>query len=257
MLNLAISPCPNDIFCYSSLINQEIEHPYQISVMELSELNRFATLNMFAFSKMSAWQFIQLPESYTLTQVGSSHASKGGPYLVYNSKASTPCIGLKFEVAVPSLESTAAAVVQKYFPSAKLTAYPLADIPIRLQKQQSAYAIIINEAIHDLDFCFGFKSLSLSKLWFEKTSFSLPLGLVAAKKSLTKTQISTFESTVQRSISWSQRYPEKALSICREYSHSDSDLSNLTHIKNYTESAYYNSDLPYNINHFKHFFQSI
>ena len=89
-LNIAISPCPNDIFIFAGLLLNKIAHSFELSwsIKSLHDLNQLARTNTTDIVKISMASYKSLQPYYRLLSVGAAFAQDKGPTFRARARAS-------------------------------------------------------------------------------------------------------------------------------------------------------------------------
>jgi len=173
-LKIAITPCPNDTFAFHSLIQKG-----DISLYDLETLNTIArTSRRFDITKLSTACLSFVLDEYIALPVGATFAEKGGPKLIAKGEEF-----LREPLAIPGKNSSA------YLAFCLL--YGVPEAPIEMGYRQILSAVEHGECyggivIHEDRFlCDGCKiTIDLGTLYKSRFGHMLPLGVIAAKRSL-------------------------------------------------------------------------
>ena len=115
--SLHISPCPNDTFAFDALINHRFEHDFEFDVEyhDIEELNEGVLRGEPDISKISYAVYPLVKERYALLDSGSALGRGNGQLLVRRKGENAPIR----TVASPGLNTTANALLRRYFPEIK------------------------------------------------------------------------------------------------------------------------------------------
>ncbi|MDD9950901.1 MAG: hypothetical protein OXT67_04975 [Zetaproteobacteria bacterium] len=253
MLKVAISLCPNDIYCFAGILLDEISHPYTLKVLELGQLNQLLPQQSFDFIKVSASSYLLHQKDYLATSVGASLATGKGPQLVSALHTSAPEKSKQATCVVPSLASTSAQLIRYFYPKCQLYEEPLLELTQKVALKHYDYGVIVNET-QEGSLPRGLQTiLDLSHLWHTQTGVPLPLGIIAASRRLeAPRQVKEFEKTVQNSILWAQNHHSEALALTCEYSVSHDTQANEAHIQKFCTHAFKRKDISHLLNVFEH-----
>ena len=113
-LSLHISPCPNDTFAFDAIINRRIDHDFDLAVEyhDIEVLNEGVLRGEPDISKISYAVYPLVAEKYALLDSGSA-LGRGNGQLLVRRKGET---GKIRTVASPGLNTTANALLRRYFP---------------------------------------------------------------------------------------------------------------------------------------------
>ena len=173
-MKIAITPCPNDRIAFHFLDQKE-----QISLYEIETLNTIArTSQRFDITKLSTACLAHVLDEYIALPVGAAFAEKGGPKLIAKGEEF-----LCNPIAIPGKNSSA------YLAFCLLYGVPKAPVEMEYKKILPAIesgecysGIVIHE---DRFFCDGYENvIDLGRLYKSRFGHMLPLGVIAAKRSL-------------------------------------------------------------------------
>ena len=113
-ISLHISPCPNDTFAFDAIINNRIEHDFDLAVEyhDIEELNEGVLRGEPDISKISYAVYPLVADKYRLLDSGSA-LGRGNGQLLVRRKGET---GKIRTVASPGKNTTANALLVRYFP---------------------------------------------------------------------------------------------------------------------------------------------
>lgn len=205
-IDFGYSPCPNDTFMFWAWANERInsEIKLQPRLKDIQELNQLALSDSpLPLTKLSASAYLnpRIKEQYQLLKVGAALGRGCGP-LVISAKPWSVAKACPLVLAVPGFDTTA---------------YRLAHSALQnnvkkwveLRYDQIMPAILAGEIdagviIHESRFAYqklGLKlALDLGKWWEDLTKLPLPLGVMAAHKSLGQSTLAIVEETLRKSI---------------------------------------------------------
>ena len=183
-LKLHISPCPNDTFMFDALVNGRIDTGslrFEVEYHDIEELNRGAGLGRADISKISCAVLPAIAEHYVLLDSGAALGRGNGPLLVRRAGDTRPIR----RVAVPGLHTTANALMGKLFPEIEeRTPLLFSRIAAAVERGDFDAGVLIHEG----RFVYRERELELvadlGQLWEQRTALPLPLGGIAARRSL-------------------------------------------------------------------------
>jgi len=209
MVECAFSPCPNDTFIFDAWVHGKIESDIAITAQlhDIAVLNAQALLGRYPITKVSAYCLGKITKDYVMLRTGAAIGRGGGPKLV--ALTSRPIHDLI--LAIPGVNTTAHFLSQILLDQPKeLLFLPYHDIVPAILSGQCDAGVII----HETRFSFaqhGLQQLAdLGTLFEERFHCPLPLGVIAAKRSLGKTVLTSIEATIQRSIAFAKTYPQSS-----------------------------------------------
>ena len=198
-LSLHISPCPNDTFAFDALVNGRIEHDFDLAVEyhDIEELNEGVLRGEPDISKISYAVYPLVAEQYALLDSGSA-LGRGNGQLLVRRKGET---GRIRTVASPGLNTTANALLHRYFPEVEEVHQMLfSEIAEAVERGDTDAGVLIHEG----RFVYERRNLELvadlGKLWEAETNLPLPLGAIIIKRELGEELISKFDKLLSNSV---------------------------------------------------------
>jgi 1,4-dihydroxy-6-naphthoate synthase len=186
-LNLAISPCPNDIAIFGAWIlgllpGGGLRSSFVYSDVE--ELNRAAEQCRYDVIKLSAVQALKLKDRWSILPSGGAFGLGDGPKLVALTGEQEP-----ERVAVPGVNTTAWHLLRA------AAGWAIEPVPMRYDRIISAVSrreVDAGLLIHESALVYGQYGLELvldlGKWWQWRTGgLPLPLGVIAARRTLDRT----------------------------------------------------------------------
>ena len=175
------------------------------------------TLNNLAFNgaldvtKLSFHALGHVLDKYVLLKSGSALGRGCGPLLVTKTNNASTISPADMQIAVPGKYTTAALLLRMCFPQCR---------NIKIMRFDSIMPAIVNGdvdagvIIHESRFTYKQYGLSLIQdlgAWWEDVSgCPIPLGGIAAKRSLGKEQIAKIDSVIAKSVQWAFRHPRES-----------------------------------------------
>ena len=173
MLSLAISPCPNDTFVFSSMV-----HNYALTVDDIESLNRRAEHAEFDITKISVATYPRIQEHYSMLAAGGTAGFGVGPVVVSRGRRK---VGGR--VAIPGRRTTAALLLRLLG--------EFDTVPMRFDRIQTAVAtgeVDCGVLIHEARFTYGaaglVKLVDLGEVWWAHTGGPVPLGAIVIRREL-------------------------------------------------------------------------
>ena len=186
-LSLHISPCPNDTFAFDAIINRRIEHDFDLKVeyKDIEELNEGVLKGIPDISKISYSVYPKIAEEYLLLDSGSALGRGNGQLLVRRKGES----GNIRTVATPGLNTTANALLMRYFPDVEVVPMLFSTIAEAVERGVTDAGVLIHEG----RFVYEKRNLELvadlGKLWEGETNLPLPLGAIIVKREIDENTI--------------------------------------------------------------------
>ena len=205
-LSLHISPCPNDTFAFDALINGRIDHDFDLAVEyhDIEVLNEGVLRGEPDISKISYAVYPLVKERYALLDSGSA-LGRGNGQLLVRRKGET---GKIRTVASPGLNTTANALLRRYFPEVEEVHQMLfSEIAAAVERGDVDAGVLIHEG----RFVYERRNLELvadlGKLWESETNLPLPLGAIIVKRELGEEVISKFDKLLADSVRYAFANP--------------------------------------------------
>ncbi len=210
-LKLGFSPCPNDTFIFDALVNHKIDLgdlDFDVVLEDVETLNQWAAAGKLDITKLSFPALFNNSAQYLMLQPGAALGLGVGPLLIAKSLAQVPDME-HCSIAIPGETTTAAFLLQFAFPSvSNVKPYLFSEIENAVLNGETDLGVII----HENRFTYAqkglLKVLDLGAYWEEKTGLPLPLGCIAARRSLAEETRLQVEELIRKSISHAfQNYP--------------------------------------------------
>lgn len=205
-LTLGFSPCPNDTFIFDALVNSKIDTggiEFDVVLEDVETLNEWALMGKLDITKLSFPAFFQSLDKYILLNSGSALGKGVGPLLISNKESiiNNPA---EHSIAIPGLNTTANMLLGFAFPDAmNKTPMLFSEIEDAVLNSKTDLGVII----HENRFTYLQKGLhkvvDLGEYWEEKMNAPIPLGGIAAKKSIDKLICLQINVLIKKSIEYS------------------------------------------------------
>lgn len=213
---LHISPCPNDTFAFDALINGRIAHDFDLAVEyhDIEVLNKGVLRGEPDISKISYSVYPQIADRYVLLDSGSALGRGNGQLLVRRAGERSPIR----RVASPGLNTTANALLVRYFPNVEAVEPMLfSEIAEAVERGEVDAGVLIHEG----RFVYERRQLELvadlGQLWEQETGMPLPLGAIVAKRELGSGQIAAFEQLLAESVRYAMAHPAASREFVKEH----------------------------------------
>lgn len=213
---LHISPCPNDTFAFDALINGRIAHDFDLAVEyhDIEVLNKGVLRGEPDISKISYSVYPQIADRYVLLDSGSALGRGNGQLLVRRAGERSPIR----RVASPGLNTTANALLVRYFPNVEHVEPMLfSEIAEAVERGEVDAGVLIHEG----RFVYERRQLELvadlGQLWEQETGMPLPLGAIVAKRELGSEQIAAFEQLLAESVGYAMAHPAASREFVKEH----------------------------------------
>lgn len=202
---MAISPCPNDTFIFDALINSKIDtegFEFETVLDDIQRLNELARRKEMDLIKVSAGVIPFIWEDYFILPSGGAIGYGVGPLLITRPERKlTEPSGNNTTIALPGFNTTAHFLFSMAYPSAVNKKFiSFADIEEEVGNGLADYGVII----HENRFTYQQKGLHLVKdlgtYWQEQTGSPIPLGVIAAKRTLPLNILHTLNRLIRKSL---------------------------------------------------------
>lgn len=232
-LTLGYSPCPNDTFIFCGLTQGNIPLRHirfaQPVLEDVETLNSWAMQGRLDVTKLSCHALGHALDRYTLLDSGAALGRGCGPLLVTARADSGPASS--WTVAIPGQLTTAALLLRLFL------GQPCRTIVMRFDRIMDA--VLAGEAdaglvIHESRFTYQARGLrcvqDLGAWWEEETGLPIPLGCIAARRSLLPELRTGIEKAIAASIRWAQAHPADCLGYIRQHAQELDEAVTAAHI---------------------------
>lgn len=244
-LTFGYSPCPNDTFMFNALACGEVTvSDYRLKTV----LHDVETLNDLAFSaklditKLSFYAWLNVKRRYRLMNSGAAMGFGCGPVLIarpgYDRSNLEDC-----RIVLPGRWTTAHLLFRLWAPKAHQRSFvPYDRIFERLRSGEADLGVIIHESRFTFESEGFVPVVDLGEWWEKKTGLPIPLGGIAARKSLGDSVIEQIDQAIHRSIDQANANPEKTMPYIRQHAQEMNEKVLLSHIHTFVND--FSLDLP-------------
>lgn len=235
-LSLAYSPCPNDTYIFYALAHGKIRMEnleFDIRLNDVEVLNQAAKAGAADISKLSFAALGHLLDAYGLLRTGAALGRGCGPLVVGRPGADLRQLS-EAAVAVPGLWTTAHLLLGLFCPTRPRT------LPMRFDRIMPTVAegsvdfgVIIHEGRFTYEEYGLVNLLDLGAWWESETGLPIPLGGIAARRSLPPEVIQKTETGIRESILYARSHPEETRAYVRAHAQELSDRVKDQHIRLY------------------------
>jgi 1,4-dihydroxy-6-naphthoate synthase len=210
-LTLGFSPCPNDTFIFDALVNKKIDIEgldFDVVLEDVETLNEWATQARLDVTKLSFPALFNNEQVYNILSAGAALGKGVGPILIAKTMISVPDIQHS-RIAIPGENTTANFLLGYALPQAQNKIPMLfSDIENAVLNDSVDLGVIIHENRFTYEQKGLLKVLDLGEFWEQKTGLPIPLGCIAAKKSLGKDLQMQINSLIKKSLEYGfEKYP--------------------------------------------------
>lgn len=220
-LSLGYSPCPNDTFIFYGLVHGLIDTDLQFMEPQLEDvetLNSWAMNSKLDVTKLSFHALGHILDDYCVLSAGSALGRGCGPLLVA-AKEIDITTQKNIKIAIPGRYTTAALLFRMFAPQC------VNIVEMRFEKIMESIAkgeVDAGVIIHESRFTYQNDSLiclqDLGQWWEETSGQPIPLGCIAAKRSLGEEKIKKIDNAIRTSLDFAYQNPEDCLPYIRKYS---------------------------------------
>lgn len=226
-LTCAYSTCPNDTFIFCQLAQ---DSDIEVHLHDVETLNRMAFAERFDVTKLSFHAWLLLQDRYQLLNVGAALGRGCGPLVITQDKP----LSEASVVAVPGEYTTAHLLLRLWNQTLTNRIFmPFDQIMDAVASGEADAGVIIHEG----RFVFekrGFQCVEdLGDWWERETDLPIPLGCIAAKKSLGADRIAAFEQRLAESIQAAFDDPDSTTEYVKTHAQELADDVTREHIKTY------------------------
>ena len=211
-ITIGFSPCPNDTFIFDALVHNDIDTEgleFDPVLADVETLNGWAAEGKLDVSKLSFPALFQQTNQYVILTAGSALGKGVGPLLIAKNPAAVPSMA-HATIAIPGENTTANFLLSYAFPdAANRRVYLFSEIEAAVSNGEVDLGVII----HENRFTYHQKGLAkicdLGEVWEEKEKAPIPLGCIAAKRSLPTAVVEKIDRLIRNSLVHSfSSYPQ-------------------------------------------------
>ncbi len=236
VLSLGHSPCPNDTFLFYPLVHNRVntgELRFHVRLEDVETLNQLTLESALDVCKVSWHAFAHLRDRYLMLRAGGAMGRGCGPLVVSRDRLEpTDLRGRK--VAVPGLHTTAMLLLRIFDPRiTDIVCLPFQEIMNAVERRMVDAGVIIHESRFTYQTRGLHKALDLGEWWEQKTGLPLPLGGIAARRSLGPKVLATVNGVVRAGVEYARCHPEESAGYVRVHSREMNDEVCAAHIDLY------------------------
>lgn len=210
-LSLGFSPCPNDTYIFHGLVHGKVPLT-QVAfadplLADVETLNGWALHGELDVTKLSFHALGHVLDRYSLLQAGAALGRGCGPLLVTGT-GDKPAAIADWKIAIPGTYTTAALLLRLYQPACRHLVVMRFD---RIMEALVSGAVDGGVIIHESRFTYrqlGLRCVQdLGEWWEEATGLPIPLGCIAARKTLAPALHEEIDAAIAASIRWADTHP--------------------------------------------------
>jgi 1,4-dihydroxy-6-naphthoate synthase len=221
MLTLGFSPCPNDTYIFNGLVHKKIplnRVTFADPLLEdVETLNAWALQGQLDVTKLSFHALGHVLDRYTLLRAGAALGRGCGPLLITGPGHKSAEIS-DWKIAIPGTYTTAALLLQLYQPACRRLVVMRFD---QIMDAIVSGAVDGGVIIHESRFTYQQLGLQcvqdLGAWWEQTTGLPIPLGCIAARRTLDPGVRADIDAAIAASIHWADTHPVEGLNYIREH----------------------------------------
>jgi len=238
-LTLGFSPCPNDTFIFDALVNHKIDTgglDFDVVLEDVETLNQWALKEKLDITKLSFPAFFKSAGHYVLLDSGSALGKGVGPLLVCTQDNEQPEVNSS-RIAIPGFNTTANLLLSFAYPEAKnKTPFIFSGIEEAVINGEADLGLII----HENRFTYQDKGLKkvvdLGEYWETKMKVPIPLGGIAARRTLGSPLTKKVSQLIQESLAYAFAHYPEVTGYVKSHSQTMSELVMRQHIDLYVNN---------------------
>jgi len=217
ILTLGFSPCPNDTFIFDALVNKKIDTgglEFEAVLEDVETLNRWAFEEKLDITKLSFPALFNNTNKYVLLNAGAALGKGTGPVLISKHHLEpNPVTGniiIKDQtIALPGKNTTANLLFSFAFPEAHKKRFMIfSAIEDAVLNAETDLGVVIHENRFTYQQKNLLKILDLGEYWESKMKLPIPLGGIAAKKSIDREISLKVDTLIRKSLEFAfANYP--------------------------------------------------
>jgi len=220
-LSIGYSPCPNDTYIFYGLAHRKIMQPEPVFDQPLLEdvetLNRWAMEKKLDVTKLSFHALGHVLDEYCVLSAGSAIGRGCGPLLVAGPGFDAKELAAA-KVAIPGKYTTANMLFRMFSQRSTNLVEMRFDTIMEAVIAGNVDAGVI---IHESRFTYAEQGLiclqDLGQWWEETSGLPIPLGCIAARRSLGRDTIAAVGGAIAESIACADADPGKCLPYMQEH----------------------------------------
>jgi 1,4-dihydroxy-6-naphthoate synthase len=207
-LTVGYSPCPNDCFIFFALAHGLVEgEPLDVHLADVEELNRLALAGSLAVTKLSYHAYALVADRYVMLPSGGALGKGVGPLIV----SKEPLGDLRGKtVAVPGGLTTANLLLRLAYGEDVNYQELRYDL---IMAAVAAGEVDAGLIIHESRFTYAehglVEHMDLGAWWERSTGRLLPLGGIAALRSLGPSRLARLNRSIRASLEYAYRHPRE------------------------------------------------
>ncbi len=235
-LTIGYSPCPNDTFIFYALMHGKVslEHiSFAPAILDdVETLNLWALEGRLDVTKLSFHALGHVLDSYVMLTAGAALGRGCGPLLVTGRER--PVNMENWSIAIPGRYTTAAMLLRLYAPRCgNLRIMRFDEIIEAVRRGRVDAGVIIHESRFTYQ-NYGLECVQdLGAWWEDMTGLPIPLGCIAARRTLGDTVLREIDRAIRASLQWALAHPGQCRNYIRQHARELDDPILQSHIDLY------------------------
>ncbi len=227
-ISLGYSPCPNDTFIFYALTHNKIntgQLHFNEVLLDVEALNQKALNAELDVTKISYAAFGHLQKDYCLLRSGGALGRGCGPLVVSRQDFDMADLHDK-KVAIPGHMTTAYLLLQLYdntFSSSGIVSMPFHEIMQAVFNGDVDAGVIIHESRFTYQSYGLHEIIDLGDWWEGETGLPIPLGGIAARRSLGDRLVKHIDDNIEQSILYAFDNRQNPFDYIKQHSQELSD----------------------------------
>jgi 1,4-dihydroxy-6-naphthoate synthase len=206
----AISPCPNDTYCFQLWAEGKIPSAVTLSLSfhDIETLNSLSlTAAPYDITKISTACLCRIEDEYAPLSSGAAFAINGGPVVVAKQPFTVEDLP-RLKIAVPGIHTSAFVALSLLYGRPKnIVQMPSSHILRSIVDGRVDAGLVIHEARFIYP-SYGLHQVAdIGDAYYSRFSTPLPLGVIVARRSLGEGVIESLSKTLNRSIQAAKNQP--------------------------------------------------
>ncbi len=243
-LSLGYSPCPNDTAIFYALVHGKVrvggplELSFEEELEDVEALNRKGLDGLLDVTKISFYAYCHMRDRYALLRSGAALGKGCGPLLVGREPGNPEALFQKGRrIAIPGGLTTANLLFMLYGDSIgwrpnrdNIVPMLFSDIMPAVREGRADAGLVIHEGRFTFENYGLHRLLDLGQWWEGVTGLPIPLGGIAAKRTLGEDTIRAVQSAIRDSIQYTIERPQEAMRYIRQHAQEMEDSVINSHI---------------------------
>ena len=245
-LSLGYSPCPNDTAIFYALVHEKVHTrglAFKEELADVEALNQKGLKGLLDVTKISFHAYCHMRDQYVLLRSGAALGKGCGPLLVGREPMDPKDLKGR-KIAIPGGLTTANLLFTLFagslgwpsfgenpaFSKKNLIPMLFSDIMPAVKEGRADAGLVIHEGRFTFENYGLHRLMDLGQWWEEETGFPIPLGGIAARRSLGSQTIKSVGAAIRESILYTLGKPHEARDYIRGHAQEMEDSVINSHI---------------------------